>query len=68
MDETITAPIEVSEVERLRKEVSRLRARIDELEREADTRDRDLREGLLMIIRGTERRLGIGKYANGDGV
>lgn len=43
--------------------VSRLQERVDELEQELRARDLELRDGLLLIVRGVEKRQRIGKYS-----
>lgn len=52
----------MSELELLRKEIEKLQKRVKELEERERARDQDIREGYLMIVRGAEKRLQVGKY------
>lgn len=53
----------MNEIELLRKEIDRLKRRVDELEAREKTRDIEFRDGLLLIIRGIEKRQGLGRYS-----
>lgn len=54
----------MNDIEVLRKEIEKLKAEIEWLKERERVRDLEARDGLLIIIRGIEKRHKIGKYAD----